>query len=212
MDDFVGTDKNDTITIGKGAVLRMGGTMDFGNGKDKITIDGTLVLEDITPAAANESVNIVAGLENVAGKGIIAADDKLFKDVSVSLINSFGGTLMNLGNTSKGFRGTEFEKADDTKSGAVEWDGIAAYDGWLGTGENIDCNDAVDFISLVVEEEGSKLNIEFNNWGADDVLKIAGSSQTVTDNKIEYDLKVGTYIIEINRKAENSMSYTMTIA
>ena len=32
------------------------------------------------------------------------------------------------------------------------------------------------------------------------------------DNKIEYDLKVGTYIIEINRKAENSMSYTMTIA
>ena len=180
--------------------------MDFGEGKDKLTIDGTLVLEGNDP-------NIVAGLENIAGKGIIAADNAHFTDVSNSLINSFDGTLMNLGNTSKGFRGTEFEKADDTKSGAVEWDGIAAYDGWLGTGENIDCNDAVDFISLVVEEEGSKLKIEFNNWDADDVLKIAGSSQTVTDNKIEYELlKVGTYIIEINRKAEDSMSYTMTIA
>ena len=214
MDGFVGTDKNDTITIGKGAVLRMGGAMDFGNGKDKITIDGTLVLENIPPAAAGESVNIVAGLENVAGKGIIAADAELFKDVSVSLINSFGGTLMNLGNTSTGFRGSEFEKADDTKSGAVEWDGIAAYDGWLGTGDDIDCNDAVDFIRLVAEKD-SVLSITMTGWEEGDTVSIADTEYVIPENGviIHNNIKGGAaYIIEINRKAENSMSYTMSIA
>ena len=213
MDGFVGTDKNDTITIGKGAVLRVGGAMDFGNGKDKITIDGTLVLENIPPAAAGESVNIVAGLENVAGKGIIAADAELFKDVSVSLINSFGGTLMNLGNTSTGFRGTEFEKADDAKSGAVEWDGIAAYDGWLGTGDDIDCNDAVDFIRLVAEKD-SKLSITMTDWVEGDTVSIADTEYVIPENGvITHNIKGGAaYIIEINRKAENSMSYTMSIA
>ena len=206
MDGFDGTDKNDTITIGKGAVLRVGGTMDFGEGKDKLTIDGTLVLEGNDP-------NIVAGLENVAGKGIIAADNAHFTDVSNSLINSFGGTLMNLGNTSTGFRGTEFEKADDTKSGAVEWDGIAAYDGWLGTGDDIDCNDAVDFIRLVAEKD-SALSITMTGWGEGDTVSIADTEYDIpADGVITHNIQGGAaYIIEINRKAENSMSYTMSIA
>ncbi len=204
---FTGTDGNDNVTVNKNSVLRISGAMDFGKGdKDKITVKGTLVWEN------NAAIN---GLEAVAGSGTIAAGSALFKDINNAFINSFEGTLLDLGNTSTGFRGVEFETADDDQATAFEWDGASAYEGWLGAGDDIDFTDSVDYIKVTAKEH-STLIISSEEWGSgtNDKIWIDDKPMTVSAaGTVEYELKAGgNYLIKIAREDDNSMSYTMSIA
>jgi hypothetical protein len=206
MAGFTGTAENDSFTVGKDAVVWFSGVMDFAGGeKDKITVNGTLVWEDNVQ---------LKGLEIIAGKGTIAANHEMFTDVNNAFINNFEGKLLDLGNTCTGFRSEEFEAADNSIDTAFVWDGEDVFAGWLGSGEDVDCIDEVDYIKVTAEEK-STLIIASDAWGAGvtDTVIIGNKGYTITDGKVECELKVGgEYLIQINRKDDNSMSYTMTIA
>ena len=119
-----------------------------------------------------------------------------------------------MGNTCTGFRSEAFEAADNIIDTAFVWDGEDVFAGWLGSGEDVDCIDEVDYIKVTAEKP-STLIIASDAWGAGvtDTVIIGNKGYTITDGKVECELKVGgEYLIQINRKDDNSMSYTMTIA
>ena len=145
---------------------------------------------------------------------MIAAGSAVWAKENVSeALADFAGTLLDLGNTSAGFHGVAFEAADNKN--AFEWDG-SDYTGWLGIGEDVDLEDAVDYIRLIAEKD-SILTIASSAWenGTGDIVRISGGNELdiSDDGTLEYSLVAGgEYIIEITRKDDNSMSYTMTIA
>ena len=147
----------------------------------------------------------ISNLESFTGKGEIAASADIFADVQNLVSNSgFKGTLVNLGATAEGFRGTAYELADNSEKKAVKWDTEAEYTGWIGSCEG--CSDTVDFIKFTADENG--------------VLNIAGEFDSVILNGevIELgtissgiELSAGTdYVLQLNKK-EESMSYTLAL-
>ena len=188
---FTGTAENDTFTVAKGATLVLG-SADFGKGKDKLTVSGTLILTSAD----------IANLESITGKGEIAAAADIFADVEALIGTDFKGTLVNLGATAEGFRGTAFELADNTAKKAVAWDASEAFTGWIGTADG--CVDNVDFITFTAEE-GGMLNI----GGEFDSITLNGN---VVDTTVGIALEAGMeYTLKLERNSD-AMSYTLALA
>ncbi|MBR7143981.1 MAG: C10 family peptidase [Lentisphaeria bacterium] len=207
ISSLIATGSNDGITVNKKSVLNIENAVDFGEGtKDTLTVNGTLVLGD--------SFQTLAGVDKLAGKGVIAANSDVWAKLGSDL-DGFAGTRLDLGNTAAGFRGVEFEAADNAAATAFEWDGETTYTGRLGIGDDVDFADDVDYIRLVAEKE-STLTIASSAWenGTGDIVRISGGNEIeITDGSLTYELVAGgEYIIEITRKDKDSMSYTMSIA
>ena len=174
-------------------------------------------LKPLNPRAylvLGDSFQTLAGVDKLAGKGVIAANSDVWAKLGSDL-DGFAGTRLDLGNTAAGFRGVEFEAADNAAATAFEWDGETTYTGWLGIGDDVDFADDVDYIRLVAENE-STLTIASSAWenGTGDIVRISGGNEIeITDGSLTYELVAGgEYIIEITRKDKDSMSYTMSIA
>ena len=129
------------------------------------------------------------------------------------LDKKFAGSLLNLGEYVKGFRGSTFEASDNLENKAVAWDGAEEYTGWLGLGEEISVIDEVDYVKFTAEKD-SILTISSESWsnGSSDSVTIGGSTVEITSEFITWELKAGgEYLIGITRKEDNSMSYSMTV-
>ena len=190
---YVGTVDNDTVTIAKGAVLTAN-KIDLGAGdKDKLAINGTLIL---TGTADNLPFVNAA---NITGKGEIAVVDSLFDDVNVDFAN-----ILNVGETAENFRGTAYENADNAVKKAVKWDGKSAYNGWLGAWEGyVDGSDTEDYIKFKAE--------------AGDTISVTdGVAWTLLDKKgndIGKEITAaGEYTIRIINEEKNSIDYTIKLA
>ena len=189
---FTGTAGKDSFTVARGATLVLG-SADFGAGEDKLTVSGTLILTSAD----------ITNLESITGKGEIAATADIFADVEKLIGTDFKGTLVNLGATAEGFRGTAAELADNTEKKAVAWDASEAFTGWIGTAEG--CADTIDCITFKAEEDG--------------VLNIGGEFDSVTLNgSSDFDTTVGIaleagmeYTLKLER-SESAISYTLALA
>lgn len=192
---FTGSSGNDQFTVSKGAVVTLG-SAGFGEGKDKLTVSGTLILGSAA----------VTSLESVAGKGEIAATSDIFSEVVSNLSGKgFKGSCVNLGSTAVNFRGSEAELADNTAAAAAGWEGDAPVAGWLGEGV-----DSVDYLRFTAEK------------GA--LLTISGAFQTgeVSVNGSELEFNEGTasvaldagweYLIKLEYTGNDSLSYTAVLS
>ena len=185
---YVGTNGNDTVTIAKGAVLTAN-KIDLGAGdKDKLAINGTLILTGTEIKAAK-----------ITGKGEIAVIDDLFSAVEVDFAN-----ILNVGETAENFRGTAYENADNTASKAVKWDGKSAYNGWLGAWEGYkEGSDTVDYIKFKAEA-GDKLTVT----GVEDWIFVDKKG-----NNIGKEITAaGDYTIQLKHEKDTSISYKIELA
>ena len=185
---YTGSSGNDTLTIAKGAVLTAK-AIDLKEGKDTLSLNGTLIL---TGTAFN--------VDKITGKGEIAANSEIYKDLDIDYAN-----VLDLGATSKNFRGTAYETADDSYKKAVKWDGEESFTGWLGSWEGgKEGSDTVDHIRFKAEE-GLKLEVS------------EGVSWTLLDkngNDIGQSISAaGEYILELTKATEeSSVAYSVKLA
>ena len=190
---FTGTAGKDSFTVAKGATLVLG-SADFGAGEDKLTVSGTLILTSAD----------ITNLESITGKGEIAATADIFADVEKLIGTDFKGTLVNLGATAEGFRGTAVELADNTEKKAVAWDASEAFTGWIGTVKE-GFADTIDCITFKAEEDGV-LNI----GGEFDSVTLNGGS--AVDTTVGIALEAGMeYTLKLER-SESAISYTLALA
>ena len=190
---YIGTSGNDTLTIKKGAVLTLD-YADFGEGsKDKLVINGTLVL--------GKAFDINA--EAISGKGDIVAADNVWKNLSPEAQLQ----VLNLGNTVKNFVSAASEMADNTEKKAAKWDLKSDYNGWLGNG--VDVDDTVDFIKFKNKQSGtlvisgSGFDVSFNG---DDSLKRDAEGNFV----IEFAADTNN-ILKLECRDAGSMSYSISL-
>ncbi|MBR2723789.1 MAG: hypothetical protein IKB77_05590, partial [Lentisphaeria bacterium] len=192
IDMFVGTAENDTLTINKKAVLVLGGA-DFSDGiKDKLVLNGTLVLD--------KAFNINA--ENITGKGEIVANHHVWQN----LTDKRG--VLNLGNTAENFISSTVELADNTEKKAVKWDLESDYNGWLGNGVAV--HDTIDFVKFKSKNEGV---LEISGVGATDIVSLNGIEldRNAEGNFVVEFAANTNNILKLERNEENSMSYSISL-
>ena len=197
---YTGTNKAETLTINKGAVLNLGGA-DFGKGNDKLVVNGTLVLGGASLA-----------VKNISGSGEIAAAHAVVEELGIEF-----DKVLDLGATAEGFRGSAYEASDDTAKRAVAIDIYDGYTGWLGVNsEELDfelgCDDAVDYVKFNIEEKGTAVVIN-GLEEADVVFSFDGDSKLTFEEVTEKlsDLGEGSYVLGITKKDADSVSYSIGI-
>ena len=194
LEKFVGTLENDTLTIGKNAVLVLNGA-DFGKGKDKFVNSGTLIF------GSDFEINA----ETLSGKGNFAATSEVYEKLSGKVSG-----LLNLGQTYEGFRNTQYELADNTEKKAVKWDMKSDYNGWLNS--DIGFEDTVDFIKFKAKENSViKISGEFS--GGTDKITLNGSVLTADadGNYIAMVSAKTDYILKLERNEMNSVNYEISL-
>ncbi|MBE6404127.1 MAG: hypothetical protein E7039_10485 [Lentisphaerae bacterium] len=199
---YTGSDKAETLTINKGAVLNLGGA-DFGKGNDKLVVNGTLVLVGDEASLA---------VKNISGSGEIAAAHDVREELDIEF-----DKVLDLGATAEGFRGSAYEASDDTAKKAVAIDIYDGYTGWLGVNsEELDyklgCDDAVDYVKFNIEEKGTTVAINGLD-DADVVFSFDGDSKLTLEEVTERlsDLGEGSYVLGITKKDADSVSYSIGI-
>ena len=194
LEKFVGTVGNDTLTIGKNAVLVLNGA-DFGEGKDKFVNSGTLIF------GSDFEINA----ETLSGKGNFAATSEVYEKLSGKVSG-----LLNLGQTYEGFRNSKYELADNTEKKAVKWDMKSDYNGWLNS--DIGFEDTVDFIKFKAKENSViKISGEFS--GGTDKITLNGSVLTADadGNYIAMVSAKTDYILKLERNEMNSVNYEISL-
>ena len=182
-----GTNGKDTVTVNKNAVLTIGEIkLDFTN--DKLVNNGTVILSDWV------DLNDLT----ISGKGEFAADAEV-------LAGHHSDTILNLGETSKNFRGTAYEKADDLLKKAVKMDGDE-YNGWLGSWGEADTEfDSVDCLKVKVTTETALTvsgDVDWTLWDKKGKVEFGQMST----------LDAGEYIIEIKQdKEKGSLAYSVKL-
>ena len=116
--------------------------------------------------------------------------------------------FVDLGNTSKNFKGKDAELADNTENNAVEadWDyssNCYVLKGCLG--RDVDIVDTRDWIKFTADFDGV---VNFDGLGASDTIKVNGKALDSTRFAVRADLD---YTICITRNEENSVSYFATM-
>lgn len=194
---------NDKMTIGSKATV-YADSLDFGEGKDSLKISGTLVLEN----------GMLEGIEKISGRGEIATTAAYADALDERYDDVFGGEILDLGNTVANFRGTKNELADNTEKKALKWDTAEGeLGGWLGIGDDVDCIDSVDFVKITASKDGT-LEISSAAWnGSSDIVTLDGVSLDITGGSASFGITAGEdYLLKIERKDNNSMSYDIKLA
>ena len=200
---YYGTEENDILTIKKGAFMEVEDSegLYFDEGKDKLVVDGTLLLESALDF--NE-----IGLESLTGSGVIAASRDVYE--ATTMLEGSKVKFVNLGNTSNGFAGEAAEKADNTakKAAEADWDmyegdpNLFILDGWLSKGTDIE--DTCDWIKFTAQNDGV---VSFFELGEADTLTVNGEQCSGT-----FDIVAGTdYKICVTRNEEDSVQYYATM-
>ena len=191
---YIGNNKNNTLTISKGAVLCIDGIDLGGESKDKLSISGTLLVTGDSGIKAAQ----------LSGKGEIVADSSHFAAISDLQF----GKVYNLGDTAENFRGTSSEKADDSYKKAVKWNGEDEYCGWLGSWSS-------SSMELVGSDTVDHVKVKLNS--STDINVSGDVEYRVLDKKgREIDLNTlgapAECILEITRKdKENTASLAYSI-
>ncbi|MBR2510386.1 MAG: hypothetical protein IKB71_11675, partial [Lentisphaeria bacterium] len=198
IENYIGTSENDTLTIGKNAVLVLSGA-NFGIGSDKIVNSGTLIFAS----------DFVLNAEKIINKGNFAATSDVWENLNGKIVG-----LLNLGQTYEGFRNVKYELADNTAKKAVKWDLKSDYTGWL-SGDS-DCIDTVDFVKFKTGKESSI--IEISGFSGSDTISLVDkkgnvAELTFADGVFKAELAAKTdYILELGiSKGDDSMSYTLAV-
>lgn len=192
---YCGTSGNDTFTINKKAVVTLTDSFDMNGGNDKLVVHGTLILD-------TDDISIPY---SITGNGEIVTSFWYADNINIDRV-------INLGATTENFRGSAYEKADDTEKKAVKWKDLDnSYDGWLRQG--VGCVDTVDYIKFTTDDWGI-IEISSDQWlfGTDDRITLNGRELEIVDGKAVETLFTGTdYVLMIERRDEDSMSYSITI-
>ena len=194
---------NNKLTIGSKATV-YADSLDFGEGKDSLKISGTLVLEN----------GMLEGIEKISGRGEIATTAAYADALEKRFDDIFGGEILDLGNTVANFRGTKNELADNTEKKALKWNTADGdLGGWLGIGDDVDCIDSVDFVKITASKDGT-LEISSAAWnGSSDIVTLDGVSLDITGGSASFGITAGEdYLLKIERKDNNSMSYDIKLA
>ena len=194
----------DSINIGRGSKLELDSDLDFGEGSDKLIIDGTLHLK---------SDASISGLETISGTGTVAvyqpesADPALlqqFADAGLTVIDTQG--MAN-------FTSVEEELADNAfhsaAAGSVSTDGDVEYDFWLCSAEIANDSlygfaDTQDYLKFSKTGKHESLNFEVESGTAR--LELFDSTGVLihsfgVEKYGEYDLrelKNGTYYLKLS--------------
>ena len=201
---YEGTAYDDTFTVAAKTVFEFtGSNLNFGAGKDKFVVDGTVLMY--------EEVDFnTADLESMTGKGCIAVTAANYNPNNMLAGSSV--ELLNLGNTIDGFHGKDRELADNTQAKAVvaDWDEEGYYlehEGWLGVGAGLSFEDNCDWIKFQADRYGM---LSFEGLGENDVITVNGKKLAYGD---AYEVSAGMdYIVSITRVEENSTHYSMMLA
>lgn len=148
IDAYIGTAGNDTISVNAGAALTVDGTMNFGEGNDRATVNGVLRavgwIDEVTDSLA------------ISGSGAVAVTGELYDAAKEAWRNfSVAGSveLINAGSETalRAIRTRKEELADNTASGArkLPGDDEVEMNGWLsGVKDNGQFEDLEDWISF----------------------------------------------------------------
>ena len=194
---------NDKMTIGSKATV-YADSLDFGEGKDSLKISGTLVLEN----------GMLEGIEKISGRGEIATTAAYADALDERFDDIFGGEILDLGNTVANFRGTKNELADNTEKKALKWNSAEGeLGGWLGIGDDVDCIDSVDFVKITASKDGT-LEISSADWsGSSDIVTLDGVKLDISGGSASFGITAGEdYLLKVERKDSNSMSYDIKLA
>ncbi|MBR2510320.1 MAG: hypothetical protein IKB71_11335 [Lentisphaeria bacterium] len=199
---YYGTKHNDTLTIAKDATLLLtGGTeyiMDFGEGKDKFVLNGTLILKQHAPI----------NLEVVSGKGTIACTDSNYEAVVAALPEKYTVEVLNLGNTVDIFVSKKHELGDDTAKKAYKWDMDEEYKGWMAGEGSCDFADTVDFVKFNADEA---VSLKFNGGADSNFALTLNGNEISADNFKDFACLEGTNILEIRREIGGSTTYSLSV-
>ena len=180
---------NDTLEIQKDALFALAceSPIDFGDGTDKLILNGNLAVCDT-----------ISGLEKVSGKGCLLLgcmkeykeeDFQLFVNAGIDVVNAQGGGAATF------FTTCGEELADNTIAGARQFekdeeDGYTFYelDFWL-CGKELADNvafgfaDEVDYIKFTKTRDMASMEICNNNWNGDLHVQIFDKNNTLlSDN------------------------------
>ena len=193
----------DKMIIGSKATV-YADSLDFGEGKDSLKISGTLVLEN----------GMLEGIEKISGRGEIATTAAYADALDERFDDIFGGEILDLGNTVANFRGTKNELADNTEKKALKWNSAEGeLGGWLGIGDDVDCIDSVDFVKITASKDGT-LEISSADWsGSSDIVTLDGVKLDISGGSASFGITAGEdYLLKVERKDSNSMSYDIKLA
>ena len=193
---YTGSSKNDIFTINKNSTLSLTSRMDFGGGeKDKLTVNGTLVLKDAT----------ISNLEVLSGSGTIACVANQHAALVAALPENHKVEILNLGNSITNFVSKKYEASDDTEKKAVLWaDTTENFTGWLAGSSN-GFADTVDFIKLNAAG-GEHLNFWEESYSGQFQIYLNGKE---VQNHSDFTLAAGTNIIKITNEEGASAGYTL---
>jgi hypothetical protein len=173
--------------------------MDFGEGKDKLVLNGTLVLKQHAPI----------NFEVVSGKGTICCTANQYEAVVAALPEKYTVEVLNLGNTVDNFVSKKYESGDDTAKKAYKCDNSESYEGWMAGEGSCDFADTVDFVKFNADEA---VSLQFSG-GADNNFKLfLNNEEIAVDSFYNIACDAGENIIEIRRETGASTTYTLAIA
>ena len=204
--NFVGASMYSSISNGYGCSLTLGDVTMNGSFDSIVNYGGTLVL-----------TGNLKGVEMLYGYGDLVASDEQIKQLggAEKVKQTYFGDIVDLGDTADGFSGKAAELADNTEAKAVIWDAATegGLRGWLGIGSDVDVKDSVDYVKFTAASDGT-LDITSSAWSSTgDKVSINGSEVAITDGAVSFGVTAGTeYLVKIERKDNNSMSYDMTLA
>ena len=194
------------IVNGYGSSLTLGDVTMNGSFDSIVNYGGTLVL-----------TGNLKGVEMLYGYGDLVASEEQIKQLggAEKVKQTYFGDIVDLGSTADGFSGKAAELADNTEAKAVIWDAASegGLRGWLGIGSDVDVKDSVDYVKFTAAADGT-LDITSSAWSSTgDKVSINGTDLAITDGAVSFGVTAGTeYLVKIERKDNNSMSYDMTLA
>ena len=194
------------IVNGYGSSLTLGDVTMNGSFDSIVNYGGTLVL-----------TGNLKGVEMLYGYGDLVASDEQIKQLggAEKVKQTYFGDIVDLGSTADGFSGKAAELADNSEAKAVIWDAATegGLRGWLGIGSDVDVKDSVDYVKFTAAADGT-LDITSSAWSSTgDKVSINGTDLAITDGAATFGVTAGTeYLVKIERKDNNSMSYDMTLA
>ena len=170
--------------------------VDFVGGKDKLTVNGTLILN-----SAQFDSNVT-----LAGKGEIVMTDTIYSPIGADIDDKFSGKVFNLGATADGYRNKSYELADNISKKAVKLDAYEDYAGWLGNVDGL--NDSIDFIKFT-NKESVEVKLRFSNFESA-VVELNGNLLTINETNYQFSVSSGD-ILSIKLEDKTSISYTNII-
>ena len=194
------------IINGYGSSLTLGDVTMNGSFDSIVNYGGTLVL-----------TGNLKGVEMLYGYGDLVASEEQIKQLggAEKVKQTYFGDIVDLGSTADGFSGKAAELADNSEAKAVIWDAATegGLRGWLGIGSDVDVKDSVDYVKFTAAADGT-LDITSSAWSSTgDKVSINGTDLAITDGAVSFGVTAGTeYLVKIERKDNNSMSYDMTLA